>query len=268
MYRIVFQGQLREGETREAVSARLGKLFRIEDPVRLERLFSGQTVTIKKSLDEAAARRYVDVLTKAGAVVDVEPPLPDTSIALDDFPNMPAEDDLSFRTVMQSFSSEATLPPEPVAAAEPAPVENDTGVTPPAWRRYWPLAAGAGAALLVAAFMLWPSAPAPLAPEQQATLEQLFAIAAEGSDEEFQHALKTVKDADVVRAMHELREAMASVQDLPEDSVMPEFDMERLQALAQADQATFDAAVAAESDVDARRLLLELREAHLAAPSP
>ena len=271
MYRIVFHGQLRDGAHQDEVSARLGKLFRIDDPARLQRLFSGQPVTIKKSLDEEAARKYVQALERAGARVEVVPPLPDTEdpLALTDFPDMPAEDDLSFRTVMQSFSDQATLAPEP---ASPQPTDEDIATPPtaaPRWRRYWPLAAGAAAALLVAlGFMLLPSTPAPLSPNEQASLEQLFAIAGEGSDEAFRDAVAGVEDPDVIRAMHELRDAMASVRDLPEDTPLPEFDMDRLRQLASGDQASFEAAVANERDVDARRLLLELREEFLASQQP
>ncbi len=263
MYRIVFRGKVRDGHQAESVREQLGKLFRIEDSERLDKLFSGSPVTIKKSLDEAGARKYLAALEKAGAEVEVEPPLPDANGELADFadfPSMPSADqDLSFQTVMQSFSNEAPLAQEPGQADET--MADDEPDMPPTRRAWWPLAAGAGAALVVAAgFIFWPTGPAPLSPAQQANMEQLFSIAGEGSDEEFRKAIADVDDPDLLSALYELREAMQSIEDIPTDDPMPEFDMEALRALAEnSSDAEFDAAVQAEADVDARRILLELR---------
>jgi hypothetical protein len=264
MYRIVFHGKVRDGREVASVREQLGKLFRIEDSERLDKLFSGNPVTIKKSLDEAGARKYMAALEKAGAEVEVDPPLPgaDDDLAdFADFPSMPSSDqDLSFQTVMQSFSNEAPLAGEPTSAdAIPAEQEAESAQPRRAW---WPLAAGAGAALVVAAgFIFWPTGPAPLSPVEQASMEQLFAIAGEGSDEEFQKAIAEVNDPELLSALYELREAMQSVQDIPTDDPMPEFDMEALRAIAEnSSDAEFEAAVQAETDVDVRRILLELRE--------
>lgn len=264
MYRIVFHGKVRDGHEVASVREQLGKLFRIEDGERLDKLFSGNPVTIKKSLDEAGARKYLAALEKAGAEVEVDPPLPGTDDDLADFadfPSMPSSDqDLSFQTVMQSFSNEAPLAAEPTAA-DAIPAEQESEATPPR-RAWWPLAAGAGAALVVAAgFIFWPTGPSPLSPVEQASMEQLFAIAGEGTDEEFQKAIAEVDDPELLSALYELREAMQSVQDIPTDDPMPEFDMEALRAIAEnSSDAEFEAAVQAEADVDARRILLELRE--------
>jgi hypothetical protein len=264
MYRIVFHGKVRDGHEAESVREQLGKLFRIEDSERLDKLFNGSPVTIKKSLDEAGARKYLAALEKAGAEVEVDPPLPgaDEDLAdFADFPSMPSSDqDLSFQTVMQSFSNEAPLAQEPGHADENSADAEPDFPAPPR-RAWWPLAAGAGAALVVAAgFIFWPTGPAPLSPVQQASMEQLFAIAGEGSDEEFQKAIAEVDDPELLSALYELREAMQSVQDIPTDDPMPEFDMDALRAIAEnSSDAEFDAAVQAEADVDARRILLELR---------
>jgi len=56
---------------------------------------------------------------------------------------------------------------------------------------------------------------------------------------------------------------VASVQDIPAEQPVTEFDMEALRNIAEnSSDAEFDAAVQAEADVDARRILLELRAAH------
>lgn len=265
MYRIVFHGKVCDGHEVASVREQLGKLFRIEDSERLDKLFSGSPVTIKKSLDEAGARKYMAALEKAGAEVEIDPPLPganDDLADFADFPSMPSSDqDLSFQTVMQSFSNEAPLAAEPGQVDE-NPADSEPDFPSPQRRALWPLAAGAGAALVVAAgFIFWPTVPAPLSPVEQASMEQLFAIAGEGSDEDFQKAIAEVNDPELLSAMYDLREAMQSVQDIPTDEPLPEFDMEALRAIAEnSNDAEFEAAVQAEADVDARRILLELRE--------
>lgn len=265
MYRIVFHGKVRDGHEVASVREQLGKLFRIEDSERLDKLFSGSPVTIKKSLDEAGARKYMAALEQAGAEIEVDPPLPGADDELADFADFPSisgsDQGLSFQTVMQSFSNEAPLAAEPGQAGDNVD-EDQPDYPAPARRAWWPLAAGAGAALIVAAgFIFWPTGPAPLSPVEQASMEQLFAIAGEGTDEEFQKAVAEVDDPELLSALYDLREAMQSVQDIPTDDPLPEFDMEALRAIAEnSSDAEFEAAVQAETDVDARRILLELRE--------
>jgi len=228
MHKIIFRGEVLDGHDRDTVRIKLGQLFRIEDAARLDSLFSGKAVTIKKSLDEASARKYLAALEKAGALIEIEPPLAATPIGktseplpdFTDFPE-PSAQDLSFNTVMQSFSNEGTLAPE-ASTSEESQEESELEENDVPSKSWWPVAAGAGAALLVAAaFIFWPSAPAvkppatatastaasaPLSADEQAQLESLFAIAAEGSDEQFNQALANVSDPDTRRAMHELRQ--------------------------------------------------------------
>lgn len=77
MHRIVFTGQVQDGHDREQVRQRVSQLFRISDPKRLDRLFSGEPITLKKDLDSSSARKYQAAIIKAGALVVVEPPLAD-----------------------------------------------------------------------------------------------------------------------------------------------------------------------------------------------
>lgn len=71
---IVFSGRLRDGSTLEEVRANFGRLFRLEPGPRLDSLFSGQPVTLKKGLSEEEARRYADALLRAGAHCEVVRP--------------------------------------------------------------------------------------------------------------------------------------------------------------------------------------------------
>ena len=90
MHRIVFTGEVQAGHDRDKVKARLASLFRITDPARVERLFNGTPITLKKGLDADTARKYQAAIIKAGALVAVDPPLPGDT---------PGQDTLSGATV-------------------------------------------------------------------------------------------------------------------------------------------------------------------------
>ncbi|MFF7708311.1 hypothetical protein [Pseudomonas sp. NPDC007930] len=72
LYEIVFEGQAQAGAPLEAVKLNLGKVFQA-GPEQVEKLFSGRRLVLKTGLDEAAARKYQQVLERAGAVVQVNP---------------------------------------------------------------------------------------------------------------------------------------------------------------------------------------------------
>ena len=50
-FEVVFQGQLVEGAALEKVKANVAALFKV-DVAKVERLFTGATVSIKKGVDE------------------------------------------------------------------------------------------------------------------------------------------------------------------------------------------------------------------------
>ena len=66
-FAVVFKGQLVEGADPAQVRAKLAKLFNA-DAARVEAMFSGKTVIVKKGIDEDTAKQYKAVLAKAGAV--------------------------------------------------------------------------------------------------------------------------------------------------------------------------------------------------------
>lgn len=111
LFAIVFRGRLQTGADPAEVRANLAKLFNI-DAARVEQMFSGQPVIIKKGLDLLAADKYKAVLAKAGALVD----------AID----MPSEG--------AALAAPAAASPPPAAAvakpAAPAPAEPARPVTP------------------------------------------------------------------------------------------------------------------------------------------
>ena len=69
-FEVVFNGKLVEGAAPEKVKANVAALFKVE-VAKVERLFSGATVAIKKGLDEATAKKYQMALHKAGAITAV-----------------------------------------------------------------------------------------------------------------------------------------------------------------------------------------------------
>lgn len=67
---IVFRGDIVSGHNINDVKARLAQLFKV-DGAKIEALFSGGLVPLKRDLDEATAEKYKAVLLKAGAQVQL-----------------------------------------------------------------------------------------------------------------------------------------------------------------------------------------------------
>lgn len=67
---VVFRGDICAGETLAVVRQRLGELFRL-DPARLDQLFSGRPVVLRRGLDSVAAERFRTLLEEAGALVQL-----------------------------------------------------------------------------------------------------------------------------------------------------------------------------------------------------
>jgi len=75
IYKLVFRGELQDGQHAAVVRRRLGELLAL-DAARLEQLFCGRPVVVKSQADAANAARFQDVFRKAGARLVVIP-LPD-----------------------------------------------------------------------------------------------------------------------------------------------------------------------------------------------
>jgi len=143
-YAVIFRGTLVEGTDPAAVRANLAKLFNA-DATRIEQMFSGQTVIIKKGLDAAGAEKYRAALAKAGALVEIVEPqtaatAPSTTAANPSVtPALPARPvpsaaGLPPSTVPAAFATR-DAPPEPLAAtlADPGAILVDyTPPSPPA----------------------------------------------------------------------------------------------------------------------------------------
>jgi len=69
-YAVAFCGQLGEGRKLEAVKQGVAKLFKV-DVGKIEHLFSGKWVVIKKGLEKGTAHKYQQALVGVGAICRV-----------------------------------------------------------------------------------------------------------------------------------------------------------------------------------------------------
>lgn len=69
LFDIAFSGQISEGADLEQVKARIGKMFKA-DGAKLDQLFSGKRIVIKRGIDEATAQKFVSAFLNAGAVCE------------------------------------------------------------------------------------------------------------------------------------------------------------------------------------------------------
>jgi len=71
-YKIVFNGELMPDAVLSSVKENLARLFK-GDPARIDSLFSGAPIALKRDLAEHEAEQYLNALRKAGANVRKEP---------------------------------------------------------------------------------------------------------------------------------------------------------------------------------------------------
>ena len=71
-FEVIFRGDVVPGQSLMDVKRRLAELFGAPD-AKVEQMFSGRPVVIKRDLDEEAAARYRVALKDAGALVELRP---------------------------------------------------------------------------------------------------------------------------------------------------------------------------------------------------
>lgn len=67
LFEIAFEGEIVEGADLETVKLRIGQMFKA-DAERVQKMFSGQRVTIKRQADAGMVAKYRAAFEKAGAV--------------------------------------------------------------------------------------------------------------------------------------------------------------------------------------------------------
>ena len=66
-YNIIFRGEIAEGKDIGEVKKNLASLFKVNDE-KIEKLFSGRPVNIKKNVEQSTALKYKAAIEKAGAL--------------------------------------------------------------------------------------------------------------------------------------------------------------------------------------------------------
>jgi hypothetical protein len=72
LFDIVFRGDIILGHNIQTVKQRLSQLFKI-DAAKVDALFAGGAVPLKRNVDQATAEKYKAVLAEAGAQVQIRP---------------------------------------------------------------------------------------------------------------------------------------------------------------------------------------------------
>lgn len=70
-YRLIFSGELLDGQHRAVVKRRLSEALKLKDG-QIEKLFSGQPVVVKRDVDRETAARYQTLFKKAGCQLRVK----------------------------------------------------------------------------------------------------------------------------------------------------------------------------------------------------
>ena len=71
-YKVIFSGNIIEGNTISEVAQRFAQAFKLNDQTSIEQLFSGKVMTLKRGLTHEQAQRYSRILQKLGADCCIE----------------------------------------------------------------------------------------------------------------------------------------------------------------------------------------------------
>jgi len=70
-YQVIFGGKILEHADIDMVKANVARVFSLPSD-RIEKLFSGRRIVLKKDIDQATAERYKATLQRAGALCEIE----------------------------------------------------------------------------------------------------------------------------------------------------------------------------------------------------
>ena len=72
LFEVAFSGRISAGADLNEVRARVARMFNA-DAAKIEQLFSGKRIVIKKNIDQATAAKYQTAMNRAGAECEVRP---------------------------------------------------------------------------------------------------------------------------------------------------------------------------------------------------
>jgi hypothetical protein len=132
-FNLTFSGEIVEGQDPELVKLRFANKFAIDDPVRLERFFSGRTVILRRNLERKDAAQVYHELQLLGVVAALVK-VPDAEPAEEaiDPPPAKASTRESTRATKKPVASVMSRLYENTAATHPA-IETDTPNASAAW---------------------------------------------------------------------------------------------------------------------------------------
>jgi hypothetical protein len=113
---IIFLGQLQPGHTLAEVKRRLIELFKV-DAAKIDVLFSGVAVPLKRNLDQAGAKKYQAVLARAGIKVQVRASKASAAAANADAENV-RSDRLAAQVKRRADRSATTTTSKPMSMSE------------------------------------------------------------------------------------------------------------------------------------------------------
>lgn len=116
MYQLVFSGELLKGQHRGVVKRRLRESLKLSE-AQVEKLFTGEPVVVKRSVDETTAEKYQEMFKKAGGQLQI--------VAVED-----ATDSAQSAPAKEAAPPESDDAPEE-ATAEDAPEEATEESAPP-----------------------------------------------------------------------------------------------------------------------------------------
>ena len=124
LFEVAFSGQVSDGSDLDNVKARVGKMFNADER-KLNKLFSGKRVVIKKNISKETADKYLKAFAQVGAVAEAK----SIALVVESSPVTATE------SIQESRSESAAIPQvkpttPPVPEAQP-PLPGETDFTVP-----------------------------------------------------------------------------------------------------------------------------------------
>lgn len=119
-YDIYFRGEVQNGFERDSVKNNVGQLFKAS-PAKVEQLFSGKVIALKKDLDKTTAAKFKQALEKAGAKIYIKAAV-QIATSADSLPESPIEPAAAVipTPITETNKTAATVATEPATSTPPS----------------------------------------------------------------------------------------------------------------------------------------------------